>query len=151
MDNLTQLIKQKIKEKYPSTKKFADEIGVPMTTVVSALKNGVYNTSYITVSKMCKALDIRILNGIHPFVESDAIRNVFEKLTSLDEKGIHTVTTVLEMEYLRCIAEAENIATAESFAKQNITYQQLNQAEKPTKPELADILKALDDNEDAIR
>ena len=150
MIDLTQLIKDNIKLKYASTKKFADDIDVPMTTVASSLKNGVGNTSFTTVTKMCKALDIRILNGVYPVVESDAIRQIFEKLTTLDDQGIHTVITVLEMEYLRCIAEAENIAIAETLAKQSIDYQQLTQPEKPTKTELSDLLKALDDKEDAM-
>ena len=41
MDEFTQLIKKNIKSKYSSTKRFADELGIPQTTIVSAIKNGV--------------------------------------------------------------------------------------------------------------
>lgn len=152
MDELTQLIKRNIKLKYSSTRKFSEELGIPQTTIVSSIKNGVSGTAFTTVTKMCKALDIKLINGVYPVIVSDATRQIVEKLSSLDEKGIHTVTTVLEMEYLRCKAESENIAHAEQLAKQenNMSYQQINQTELPTKDAVDDLLKALNDDEDAL-
>ena len=58
MDELTQLIKKNIKIKYSSTRRFAEELGIPQTTIVSAIKNGISGTAFTTVCKMCKALDI---------------------------------------------------------------------------------------------
>ncbi len=150
MDELTQLIKRNIKLKYSSTRRFSEELGIPQTTIVSSLKNGVSGTAFTTVVKMCKALDIRMINGVYPVVVSEASEQLLDKMSQLDEKGIHAVKTMIELEYLRCKDEEENIAFAESLAKQNITYQQLNQTDAPTNTELSSLLKALNDAEDAI-
>ncbi len=149
MDELTQLIKKNIKLKYSSTRRFSEELGIPQTTIVSSIKNGVSGTAFTTVTKMCKALDIKIINGVYPMVVSEAAEQLLEKMSHLDEKGLHTVKTMIELEYLRCKAEEENIAFAESLAKQSITYQQLNQSEPPTNSELTSLLKALNEAEDA--
>ena len=153
MDELTQLIKKNINAKYSSTKKFADELEVPATTIVSALKNGVGGTAYTTVSKMCAALNIRIMNGIYPVEVSDSTRMIIEKLSKLDEKGLHTVATVLEMEYIRCQYEAENISIAEKIAmgEDPLAYPVIENSQIPTKNSVLNLLKALDEKEDLIK
>ena len=59
--------------------------------------------------KICKVLDIK-----RPY-ENDAVlyndlvlfsrdyRDIYTKLTALDDFGLHTVTTVLKVEYDRCL------------------------------------------------
>lgn len=151
MEELTRLIQENIKNKYINSRRFAEELNIPPTTLMSSLKNGVGGTSFYTVMRICKALDIKLFNGIYPMVVSDAAYEVLRKLTLLDEKGIHTVKTVVELEYLRTKAEQENIAVAESFSiADTLTYQQLIQPETPTNSELSSILKALNDTEDAM-
>ena len=149
MDELTQLIKKNIKLKYSSTRRFSEELGIPQTTIVSAIKNGISGTSFTTVCKMCKALDIRLVNGIYPVVVTDTTTNLLKKISKLDEKGIHTVTTVTEMEYLRCQAEAETVAIAEMNAKPEggranpvISADQI-----PTKSDLSDLYIAITDDQ----
>ena len=148
MDELTQLIKKNIKLKYSSTKRFSEEIGIAQTTIVSALKNGMGGTSFNTVCKICKALDIKLSNGIYPVAVNDSTVNLIEKLSKLDEKGIHTVSTVLEMEYIRCRYEAENIAIAEKNARSDsaMSYPIISPEQIPTKSEITNLLKALDEN-----
>ncbi|MBR3867679.1 MAG: hypothetical protein IKM66_00040 [Clostridia bacterium] len=148
MDELTLLIKKNIKSKYSSTRKFAEELGIPQTTIVSAVKNGVGGTAFTTVCKMCKALGIRIVNGIYPVAVTDTTRQLIEKLSKLDEKGIHTVTTVLEMEYVRCRIEADAIAVAENNEKGDTATNPIITPEQvPTKSAINNLLKALNDED----
>lgn len=148
MDELTQLIKKNIKLKYSSTRRFSEELGIPQTTIVSAIKNGVSGTAFTTVCKMCKALDIKLVNGIYPVVVTDTTTNLIKKISKLDEKGIHTVTTVLEMEYVRCQAEAEAIALAEKNAKLEAAKNNpiISADQIPSKSEVSDLLKAMRDD-----
>lgn len=147
MDELTQLIKKNIKLKFSSTRRFSEELGIPQTTIVSAIKNGISGTAFSTVCKMCNALDIKLVNGIYPVVVSDTTRNLIERLSKLDEKGIHTVTTVLEMEYIRCKAEAEAIAVAEKNAKIEAAKNNpiISIEDVPSKSDVNSLLKALED------
>ncbi len=147
MDELTQLIKKNIKQKYSSTRRFSEELGIPQTTIVSAIKNGISGTAFTTVCKMCNALDIKLMNGVYPVVVSDATTNLIERLSKLDEKGIHTVTTVLEMEYIRCQAENQAVALAEKNARleSNKNGSVLTAEQVPTKSAVTDLLKAITD------
>ena len=146
MDELTQLIKKNIKHKFSSTRRFSEELGIPQTTIVSAIKNGVSGTAFATVCKMCNVLDIKLFNGIYPVVVSDTTRNLIEKLSKLDEKGIHTVSTVLEMEYIRCRTESDAVVIAEKNAKADSgkINPVLNSDEIPSKSDVTELLKALD-------
>lgn len=148
MDELTQLIKKNIKFKYQSTRRFAETLGIPQTTIVSAIKNGVSGTSFTTVCKICKALDIKLMNGVYPVVVSDATKNLVEKISKLDEKGIHAVTSMLELEYLRCEAENNAVAAAEMQEKLQMARHSpfLSPEQVPTKVEVAELSKALDES-----
>lgn len=147
MDELTLLIKKNIKQKYSSIRKFSEEIGIPQTTIVSAIKNGVAGTSFTTVCKMCKALDIKIINGVYPAKVTDNTIEIIKKLSTLDEKGLHTVATVLEMEYLRCLSEAETIVIAEkNFKLENIKNNPfISAGQIPSKTEFIELTKSLDE------
>ncbi len=140
MDELTQLIKKTIKYKFSSTRRFSEEIGIPQTTIVSSIKNGINGTAFSTVCKMCQALDIKLVDGIYPVVVSDNTKNIIEKLSKLDDKGIHTVATVLEMEYNRCRMESEMVSVAE---KNNIEPVILSGDQIPTKSDITEVLKSI--------
>lgn len=105
MDQLTNLIKKEIKKQYKSVRQFTSVLDIPYTTVASALKNGINGTAYETVTKMCEALNIRIVNYQHPLLINDEVITVLNMYNALDEKGAHAVRTVMEMEYLRCIGQ----------------------------------------------
>ena len=93
MDQLTALIKQEIRKQFKSVRKFTAYLGLPYTTVSSALRNGIGGTSYETVMKICRALGILI---------NDDTLSVLSRYHLLDRQGAHTVRTVLEMEFARC-------------------------------------------------
>lgn len=149
MDELTQLIKKNIKLRYSSTRRFSEELGIPQTTIVSSIKNGVGGTAFTTVCKMCKALDIKFINGVYPVVVTDTTKNLIEKISKLDEKGLHTVATVLEMESIRCQTEAAAIALAERNAKLEASKNNpiISIDQIPNHSEVGSLLKALDEDD----
>lgn len=102
MDYLTSLIKKEIKQQFKSVRQFSMVIGVPYTTVASALKNGISGTGFETVLKMCKELNINtVYDGDFELAtgESSDIAHMFDQL---DEIGKHTARAVLQAEYNRC-------------------------------------------------
>lgn len=105
MSNLTTLIKEEIDKQYKSVRSFALSIGVPPTTLSSALKNGIEGTSYDTVLKICHALSIRFIDNSIPIKVSENALSFIEKYNSLDSVGKHTVLSVLDAEYSRCNPE----------------------------------------------
>lgn len=102
---LTSLIVDEVRKQYRSVRRFAIHLGIPQTTVASALKNGVGGTAYTTVVLMCKELDIKLVNYDTPLPMDDKVIAMVENYHSLDEKGQHCIDTVLKMEYERCKAE----------------------------------------------
>ena len=142
MDEFTQLIKKNIKHKYSSTRRFADELGIPQTTIVSAIKNGISGTSFTTVCKICKALDIKLVDGVYPVVATDNARAVLEKLASLDERGIHTVSTVLEVEYVRC--NKDRLTDESEITEYEKSGYIVEKNDIPSKKELTELLKVID-------
>ncbi len=102
---LTSLIVDEVKKQYRSVRRFAIHLGIPQTTVASALKNGVGGTAYTTVVLMCKELNIKLVNYDTPIPMDDRAISMLEKYHSLDEKGRHCIDTVLGIEYNRCKEE----------------------------------------------
>ncbi len=101
MDGLTPIIKKNIKTKYKSVRRFSEELGIPQSTVVSALKKGVSGTAFDTVCKMCSLLDIKLVDGLYPVSFNEEAKDIIEKMAYLDDAGKHAVHTVLLMEYAR--------------------------------------------------
>ncbi len=104
-DYLTELIVDEVKKQYRSVRRFAMHLGIPQTTVASALKNGVGGTAYTTVVQMCKELNIKLVNYDTPLPMDDKTVTMIEKYHSLDEKGRHCIDTLVKMEYERCKEE----------------------------------------------
>ncbi len=102
MEGLTPIIKKNIKTKYKSVRRFSEELGIPQSTVVSALKKGVSGTAFDTVCKMCSLLDIKLVEGMYPVSFDDDMKEIIEKSAYLDDAGKHALHTVLLMEYARC-------------------------------------------------
>ena len=61
MDNLTKIIREEIDKQYKSVRQFAFAVGVPLSTVNSALHNGVGGSSFDTVLRLCRVLGIKAL------------------------------------------------------------------------------------------
>ena len=103
MDSITTLIKNEIKSQYKSISKFSEASGIPYSTLSNALAKGVGGTSYDTVVKICRLLNIKQSCDSDILLFNNEFYDIYQKLTKLDEQGVHTVRTVLNVEYYRCI------------------------------------------------
>lgn len=101
LDSITSLIKNEIKKQYGSVKKFSDKSGIPYSTLSNALNKGVGGTSYDTVVKICKLLNIKQVFNENISLFNEQFYEIYSMLSSLDEQGLHTVQTVLSVEYNR--------------------------------------------------
>ena len=102
MDILTATIAEEIKKQYKSVRSFANAINIPQTTISSTLRNGVSGTAYDTIVKICKVLDIKLINYDFPIFADEASLNMLDVYNKLDDKGKHAVCAVLKSEYERC-------------------------------------------------
>ena len=102
MDSITELIRDEIKKKYSTMKKFSEASGIPYSTLTSAISKGIGGTSYDTVVKICKLLDIKQSYDSDIVLFNEQFHEIYTKLSALDNQGLHTVKTVLNVEYDRC-------------------------------------------------
>ncbi len=101
MTELSEMIEKEIKKQFKSTRKFAEEIGVAQTTVVSAIKSGLKGTAYETVVRICEKLGIELINYHSHIVMTDDVINLINMYNALDEKGAHAVMAFASMEFNR--------------------------------------------------
>ena len=59
MDNLTTIVRDEISRQYRSVRQFAFAVGVPLSTINSALHNGVGGSSFDTVMQICNTVSRR--------------------------------------------------------------------------------------------
>ena len=109
MDSITILIRDEIKRQYKSVKKFSEVSGIPYSTLSNALTKGVGGTSYDTVIKICKLLNLKHVYDADLTIFNDQFHEICSMLSRLDDKGVHAVRAVLTLEYNRC-------ETAEDFS-----------------------------------
>ena len=102
MDNLTKIIREEIKRQYRSVRQFAFAVGVPLSTVNSALHNGVGGSSFDTVLRLCDALGIKALGNDAAFYLTDDTEKLLTQYARLGDYGRHTVSAILQVEYNRC-------------------------------------------------
>lgn len=102
MDLLTMAIKNEIKAQYRSVRKFSIAIGIPQSTIVSALHNGVGGTSYDTVLKICRKLSINLYEYSPLYNTSHKGMSLITAYSQLDEKGRYVVDAILNVELERC-------------------------------------------------
>lgn len=102
MDELTILVTEEIKKQYKSVRRFAMELGIPQTTLVSALKNGIGGTSFDTVMKILNALNIKLTDLETPISLDSETVELIKKLGELDPFGVHTVKVIIDVEHKRC-------------------------------------------------
>ena len=105
MDSITELIKNEIKRQYKSVSKFSEASGIPYSTLSNALAKGVGGTSYDTVIKICRLLNIKQAYDSDLVLFNSEFHDIYFKLTQLDAQGVHTVCSVLNVEYNRCAGE----------------------------------------------
>ena len=101
MDELTMTIKNEIKRQYKSVRQFSAAIGIPQSTIISALRKGMGGTAFDTVVKMCSALSIKLSMNAGVFMDKEKTE-LLETFGELDDRGKYTVKAVCNVELLRC-------------------------------------------------
>ena len=101
MDELTKLIKTEIKKQFRSVRQFSMYIGVPQSTIVTALQKGIGGTSFETIMHICDVLDIKPVIGDKTVFLDGEKRELLERYSRLDESGKRAVRSVTAMELLR--------------------------------------------------
>ena len=109
MDELTKLIKTEIKKQFRSVRHFSMYIGVPQSTIVTALQKGIGGTSFETIMHICEVLDIKPVAGENPIFLDGEKRELLERYTRLDAEGKKAVRALTAIELLR-VADAEAYA-----------------------------------------
>lgn len=105
MDSITKLIKIEIKRQYKSVRQFSEKSGIPYSTLSNALSKGIGGTSYDTVIKICKLLNLKQAYDADLTIFNEQFHEICDMLAALDEQGVHTVKTILSVEYNRCTNE----------------------------------------------
>ncbi len=109
MDSITKLIKDEIKRQYKSVLQFSEKSGIPYSTLSNALSKGIGGTSYDTVIKICNLLNLKHIYDADLTIFNEQFYDICKMLSELDERGVHTVKTVLMIEHNRCVnAEADS-------------------------------------------
>ena len=102
LDSITKLIKSEIKRQYKSVRQFSEKSGIPYSTLSNALSKGIGGTSYDTVIKMCQLLNLKQAYDADLTIFNDQFYEICAMLAALDDRGVHTVRTILSVEYNRC-------------------------------------------------
>ena len=102
LDSITRLIKSEIKRQYKSVRQFSEKSGIPYSTLSNALSKGIGGTSYDTVIKICQMLNLKQAYDADLTIFNDQFYEICAMLAALDERGVHTVKTILSVEYSRC-------------------------------------------------
>ena len=110
MDNLTTIVREEIARQYRSVRQFAFAVGVPLSTINSALHNGIGGSSFDTVVQICKVLGIKALSDDSAFYLTDDTQELLTQYAQLDSYGRHTVATVLKVEAERCRDAADTFS-----------------------------------------
>ena len=102
MDNLTKIVRTEIARQYKSVRQFAFAVNIPLSTINSALHNGIGGSSFDAVVQSCKVLGITALSDDSAFYLTDDTQTLLTQYAQLDSYGRHTVATVLKVEAERC-------------------------------------------------
>ena len=102
MDNLTKVVRTELMRQYKSERQFAFAVNIPLSTINSALHNGIGGSSFDTVVQICRALGIKALSedGAHYLTEET--QHLLTQYAQLDEYGRHTIAAVMKVEFARC-------------------------------------------------
>ena len=109
MDELTKLIKTEIKKQFRSVRQFSMYIGVPQSTIVTALQKGIGGTSFETIMHICEVLDIKPFPGDNTVFLDGEKRELIDRYARLDAEGKKAVRAVAAIELMR-VADADAYA-----------------------------------------
>lgn len=102
-----QILKNEILAQYKSVRQFALEMGMPYSSLMSALEKGISGMAYETVIGICRKL------GINPM---DFSKNKIEEVNSLDELSDHSKRLLAYYSKLNVEGKQRLIETAEDYA-----------------------------------
>ena len=102
MDNLTKLVRDEITRQYRSVRQFAFAVDIPLSTINSALHNGVGGSSFDTVMRICKILGIKAMSDDAALYLTNDTEKLLTQYAKLDDYGRHTISSVMQVEYDRC-------------------------------------------------
>ena len=71
MDNLTKIVRTEISRQYKSVRQFSFAVDIPLSTINSALHNGVGGSSFDPVMQICKTLGIKAMADDAAFYLTD--------------------------------------------------------------------------------
>ena len=108
MDNLTKLVRDEITRQYRSVRQFAFAVDIPLSTINSALHNGVGGSSFDTVMRICKILGIKAMSNDAALYLTDDTEKLLTQYAKLDDYGRHTISSVMQVEYDRCTKTFED-------------------------------------------
>ena len=78
MDNLTKIVRAEIARQYKSVRQFAFAVNIPLSTINSALHNGIGGSSFDTVVQICRTLGIKAISDDAPSVYFNKARQQCE-------------------------------------------------------------------------
>lgn len=102
MDQFTENIRAEIARQYKSVRQFAFAAGIPLSTINSALHNGIGGSSFDTVVEICRVLGIKTICNDGDLYLTEETERLVQQYAVLDDCGRHTVRTVAQVEYDRC-------------------------------------------------
>ena len=112
MDNsneLTKLIKTEIKKQFRSVRQFSMFIGVPQSTIVTALQKGIGGTSFDTIMHICEVLNIKPVQSDSAVFLDGEKRQLLDRYARLDAEGKKAVRAVAAIELMR-VSDADAYA-----------------------------------------
>ena len=99
MDNLTRIVKTEISRQYKSVRQFAFAVNIPLSTINSALHNGIGGSSFDTVVQICQTLGIKAISSDASFYLTEDTQQLLDQYAQLDDYGRHTIASVMKVEY----------------------------------------------------
>ena len=102
MDNLTKIVRTEIARQYKSVRQFAFAVNIPLSTINSALHNGIGGSSFDTVVQICRSLGIKALSDDASFYLTEDTQKLLSQYAQLDDYGRHTIASVMQVEHQRC-------------------------------------------------
>lgn len=96
-----EILKKEILRQHKSVRSFALELGIPYSTVVTALERGVEGMAYGTVMKMCEELNLNPVD--FSYLEKDASlsavvleNRVMQNYVKLNEEGKEKILSLMD-------------------------------------------------------
>ena len=87
MDNLTRIVKTEISRQYKSVRQFAFAVNIPLSTINSALHNGIGGSSFDTVVQICQTLGIKAISSDASFYLTEDTQQLLDQYAQLDDYG----------------------------------------------------------------